>query len=113
MARAATANRAASRNPVAQPCTSASFNACTEGAVVPAATAFAVTAPSVSALNDALVHGWATGFRLAALFAVAALTTALVALRTVRRPQDAEMTSEALVIEAVGGTNVEELIHVG
>jgi EmrB/QacA subfamily drug resistance transporter len=77
------------------------------------ATAFAVTAPSVSVLNDALVHGWATGFRLAALFAVAALTTALVALRTVRRPQDAEMRTEAVVIETVGGTDVEELIHVG
>jgi EmrB/QacA subfamily drug resistance transporter len=45
-------------------------------------------------VNEALVQGWATGFRLAALFAIAALVTAIVVLRPVRRAPETEAAAD-------------------
>ena len=46
-----------------------------------AANAAAGTASGVASLNDALVHGWTAGFRLAVAFAAVAFVTAMTALR--------------------------------
>jgi EmrB/QacA subfamily drug resistance transporter len=73
------------------------------------AVASSTTALPARVLNEALVHGWATGFRLAVLFAVAALLTALVVLRPVRPMPEADATTEGVVVEAISDMEVDEL----